>query len=60
MMSTNALAKHAAKILKKFKLNVSEFPELHERLQKNAMRYYLGQYLYSKPGMPSIVEQTVS
>lgn len=49
LLSTNANAKVAADIIKEFKFNPEEFPEVKERLMKATMRYYLGKFLYKKP-----------
>lgn len=49
LLSTNDNCKVAAAIVDEFKLDINEFPELQERLQKQSMRYYLGRFLYKKP-----------
>jgi hypothetical protein len=36
--------------VKDFKFDINDFPDLKERLLKASMRYYLGCYLYKKPG----------
>lgn len=49
-LSTNDNVKMAAQIIKEFKMDINNFPEVKERLMKNSMRYYLGRFLYKKPG----------
>jgi hypothetical protein len=49
-LSTNDNSKHAAALVKEFGLNIDDFPEVKERLMKSSMRYYLGRFLYKKPG----------
>lgn len=49
-MSTNENSKVAATLIKEFKYDVNEFPDVKERLMKSSMRYYLGRFLYKKPG----------
>jgi hypothetical protein len=49
LLSTNTNIKIAAQIIKEFKFDINEFPEVKERLMKNSMRYYLGRFLYKKP-----------
>lgn len=39
MMTTNKNASKGAKYLKLWKLNVKDFPQLNERLEKNCIRY---------------------
>jgi 3'-5' exonuclease len=48
-LSTNDNCKIAAQIIDEYKLDINDFPELQERLQKQTMRYYLGRFLYKKP-----------
>ena len=36
------------KIIKDFKMNIDDFPEVKERIMKNGMRYFLGRNLYKK------------
>lgn len=31
-------------------MDINDFPSVKERLMKNSMRYYLGRFLYKKPG----------
>ena len=50
LLSTNVNIKVAAEIIKQFKFDINEFPDVKERLMKNSMRYYLGRFLYKKPG----------
>lgn len=50
LLSTNEHCKVAAQLVKEFKYDINEFPELKERLLKSSMRYYLGRFLYKKPG----------
>mgnify|MGYP006899620388 CR=1 FL=1 len=45
-LSTNDNAKKAAQLVKDFRLNMDDFPELKERILKNSMRYFLGRNLY--------------
>lgn len=42
-MTTNKFSSKAADLVKAFKLNPKDFPELVRRLQKNCLRYYEGQ-----------------
>jgi hypothetical protein len=49
LLCTNENAKHAAQLIKDYKLDINDYPELKERLMKASMRYYLGRYLYKKP-----------
>lgn len=37
-------------MIKEFKFDINDYPDLKERLMKNSMRYYLGRFLYKKPG----------
>jgi hypothetical protein len=37
-------------MIKEFRFDINNFPEVKERLMKNSMRYYLGRFLYKKPG----------
>jgi hypothetical protein len=50
LLSTNENAKVAAKLIADWKMDINNFPEVKERLMKACMRYYLGRYLYKKPG----------
>jgi hypothetical protein len=52
LLSTNEHCKTAAQLVKDFKFEINEFPDLKERLLKATMRYYLGCFLYKKPGHP--------
>jgi len=47
-LSTNDNSKKAAALIKDFRLNMDDFPELKERIMKNSMRYFLGRNLYKK------------
>ena len=49
-LSTNDNCKVAAQMIKEFKMDINNFPEVKERLMKSSMRYYLGRFLYKKPG----------
>lgn len=49
LLSTNVNIKVASEIIKEFKFDINEFPDVKERLMKNSMRYYLGRFLYKKP-----------
>ena len=42
-MTNNKDAKKAAEIIKHFKLESKDFPEINERLQKNCVRWHLSQ-----------------
>ena len=35
-------------MIKDFRLNIDDFPEVKERIMKNSMRYFLGRNLYKK------------
>jgi hypothetical protein len=35
-------------LIKDFKLNIEDFPEVKERIMKNSMRHFLGRNLYKK------------
>lgn len=48
-MSTNENSKYAAQLIKEFKYNIEDFPEVKERLMKSSMRFFLGRFLYKKP-----------
>lgn len=37
-------------MIKEFKMDINNFPEVKERLMKSSMRYYLSRFLYKKPG----------
>jgi len=47
-MTTNKLASKAADLVKYFKLNPKDFPELIERLQKNCLRFYVHNDIWMK------------
>ena len=49
MLSTYSEVKKAAKLIKMFKLKVSDFPKVKVLLVMFCMRYYLGNYLFNKP-----------
>ena len=47
-LSTNDNIKKAGALIKDFRLNIDDFPEVKERIMKNSMRYFLGRNLYKK------------
>lgn len=47
-LSTNENVKKAGQLIKDFKFNIDDFPEVKERIMKNSMRYFLGRNLYKK------------
>lgn len=47
-LSTNDNIKKAAALIKDFRMNIDDFPEVKERIMKNSMRYFLGRNLYKK------------
>jgi len=47
-LSTNDNCKKASQLIKDFKLNIEDFPEVKERIMKNSMRHFLGRNLYKK------------
>jgi hypothetical protein len=47
-LATNDNCKKAAKLIKDFKFDPNDFPEVKERVMKNSMRYFLGRNLYQK------------
>ena len=47
-LSTNDNCKKAAQLIKDFRMNIDDFPEVKERIMKNSMRYFLGRNLYKK------------
>lgn len=47
-LSTNDNCKKAAGLIKDFRMNIDDFPEVKERILKNSMRYFLGRNLYKK------------
>lgn len=47
-LSTNDNVKKAGQLIKDFKFNIDDFPEVKERIMKNSMRYFLGRNLYKK------------
>lgn len=49
-LSTNDNAKKAAILIKDFRMNIDDFPEVKERILKSSMRYFLGRNLYKKKG----------
>lgn len=49
-LSTNDNCKVAAQMIKEFRFDINDFPEVKERIMKSSMRYYLGRFLYKKPG----------
>ena len=50
LLSTNENAKHAFAIVREFRLDLNDFPEVKERLMKASMRYYLSRFLHKKNG----------
>lgn len=46
VLCTNENVKKAEGLIKDFKLNIDDFPEVKERIMKNSMRYFLGRNLY--------------
>jgi hypothetical protein len=50
LMSTNHLAKHAANLIDELKLNINDFPDILERIQKQTMRYHLRCYTNGEYG----------
>jgi hypothetical protein len=49
-LTTNENCKGAATIIKEFRLDINDYPEVKERMLKASCRYYIGLYLYKKPG----------
>jgi hypothetical protein len=49
-LSTNEQCKLAAGLIKEFKFNLNDYPELKEMLDKANMKFYLQKFLYKKPG----------
>jgi hypothetical protein len=47
-LATNDNCKKAASLIKDFRMNMDDFPEVKERIMKNSMRYFLGRNLYKK------------
>lgn len=47
-LSTNDNVKKAGALIKDFRLNIDDFPEVKERIMKNSMRFFLGRNLYKK------------
>lgn len=47
-LATNDNCKKAATLIKDFRMNIDDFPEVKERIMKNSMRYLLGRNLYKK------------
>jgi len=47
-LSTNDNCKKAAALIKDFRFNIDDFPEVKERIMKNSMRFFLGRNLYKK------------
>jgi len=45
-LSTNENIKKASALIKDFKLNIDDFPEVKERIMKNSMRHFLSRNLY--------------
>ena len=45
-LSTNDNCKKAAQLIKDFKFNADDFPEVKERIMKGSMRFFLGRNLY--------------
>ena len=46
-MCTNDNCKKAAQLIKEFKFDADDFPEVKERVMKNSVRYYLAKGLYN-------------
>jgi len=44
VLCTNENVKKAAALIKEFKINIDDFPELKERLMKKCMRHYLSRH----------------
>ena len=51
-MATDVNCKKGAKLIKAFKYNPDDFPEIQVRMMKKSVRYYIGRYLY-KPKNPN-------
>jgi hypothetical protein len=49
-LATNDNCKNAASLIKQWGFDINNFPAVKERLMKSSMRYYLGRFLYNKPG----------
>jgi hypothetical protein len=49
-LATNENCKVAAGLIKQWGKDINQFPSVKERIMKSSMRYYLGRYLYNKPG----------
>ena len=47
-LCTNVNCKKAAQLIKDFKFNPDDFPEVKERVMKTSVRYFLGRHLYKK------------
>ena len=58
-MSTNKHASKAADLVKQFKFDPKEFPELIERLEKNCLRYYANSEDWMKVEEKFIGENTM-
>ena len=54
-LSTNENSKHAASLIKEYKYDIEEFPDVKERLMKSSMRYYLGRFLFKKPNQEEFI-----
>ena len=48
LLCTNEHAKDAASLIKEYRLDINDYPEVQERLMKASMRYYLGRNLTKK------------
>lgn len=49
-LATNENIKIAGNLIKQWGKDINDYPNVKERLMKSSMRYYLGRYLYNKPG----------
>jgi hypothetical protein len=49
-LSTPEHCKLAAGLIKEFKFDINDFPELNEMLEKANIKFYLRKFLYKKPG----------
>ena len=47
-LCTNVNCKKAAQLIKDFKFNPDDFPEVKERVMKTSVRYFLDRHLYKK------------
>lgn len=49
-LSTQEHCKLAAGLIKEFKFDINDFPELNEMLEKANIKFFLKKFLYKKPG----------